>query len=156
MPAGTIGIIGAGAAGSGTAQLSAIAGFDVILVDVSDAAASKGIAKITDSLRRRVARGTITAAEKELVVARIMPSTAYQPHVAGFSRLTGADEEGTVARLRALRHELIDPVVAANGGRLVKNHRRRRVDRVQQRRGRCSLRDRSAEQDGGAKYRCHT
>ena len=40
--------------------------------------------------------------------------------VVGYSRLTGADEEGTVARLRALRHELIDPVIAANNGRLVK------------------------------------
>jgi class 3 adenylate cyclase/pimeloyl-ACP methyl ester carboxylesterase len=40
--------------------------------------------------------------------------------VAGYSRLAGADEEGTVSRLRALRQELIDPVVAANGGRMVK------------------------------------
>jgi adenylate cyclase len=30
-------------------------------------------------------------------------------NIAGFSRLVGADEEGTVARLRALRRELIDP-----------------------------------------------
>jgi TolB-like protein len=37
-----------------------------------------------------------------------------------YSRLAAADEEGTVSRLRALRHELIDPVVAANGGRVVK------------------------------------
>ena len=41
--------------------------------------------------------------------------------VAGYSRLTGADEEGTVSRLRALRHELIDPLVAAHGGRIVKH-----------------------------------
>ncbi len=40
--------------------------------------------------------------------------------VVGYSRLAAADEEGTVSRLRALRHELIDPVVAAHGGRLVK------------------------------------
>jgi TolB-like protein/class 3 adenylate cyclase/Tfp pilus assembly protein PilF len=40
--------------------------------------------------------------------------------VVGYSRLTAADEEGTVARLRALRHELIDPVIAANRGRTVK------------------------------------
>jgi TolB-like protein/class 3 adenylate cyclase/Flp pilus assembly protein TadD len=40
--------------------------------------------------------------------------------VAGYSRLTGADEEGTIARLRALRRELIDPTVAAHGGRIVK------------------------------------
>jgi adenylate cyclase len=40
--------------------------------------------------------------------------------VAGYSRLTGADEEGTIARLRALRLELIDPAITANRGRIVK------------------------------------
>jgi len=38
----------------------------------------------------------------------------------GYSRLMGADEEGTIARLRALRAELIDPSIAKHGGRLVK------------------------------------
>jgi TolB-like protein len=41
--------------------------------------------------------------------------------VAGYSRLTGADEEGTIARLRALRRELIDPTIAAHRGRIVKS-----------------------------------
>jgi len=40
--------------------------------------------------------------------------------VAGYSRLMGADEEGTLGRLRALRAELIDPMIAAHNGRLVK------------------------------------
>jgi adenylate cyclase len=40
--------------------------------------------------------------------------------VVGYSRLTGADEEGTVSRLRALRQELIDPVIAAHSGRTIK------------------------------------
>ena len=40
--------------------------------------------------------------------------------VAGYSRLTGADEEGTLLRLRALRRELIDPAVDAHYGRIVK------------------------------------
>ncbi len=40
--------------------------------------------------------------------------------VVGFSRLSAADEEGTVSRLRALRHELIDPVIAAHNGRTFK------------------------------------
>src|SRR5271169_506118 len=38
--------------------------------------------------------------------------------VAGYSRLTGADEEGTLARIRALRAEVVDPVLAANLGRV--------------------------------------
>ena len=40
--------------------------------------------------------------------------------VVGYSRLAGADEEGTVARIRALRSELIDPAIASNRGRIVK------------------------------------
>jgi len=40
--------------------------------------------------------------------------------IVGYSRLTGTDEEGTLARLRALRGDLIDPTIAAHNGRLVK------------------------------------
>jgi TolB-like protein/class 3 adenylate cyclase len=40
--------------------------------------------------------------------------------VVGFSRMTSADEDGTLSRLRALRSELIDPTVAAHNGRVFK------------------------------------
>jgi TolB-like protein/class 3 adenylate cyclase len=40
--------------------------------------------------------------------------------VAGYSRLMGADEEGTLARLKALRAELVDPTIAEHHGRIVK------------------------------------
>ncbi len=40
--------------------------------------------------------------------------------VAGYSRLIGADEEGTLSRLRSIRTEVIDPAIAAHRGRLVK------------------------------------
>jgi TolB-like protein/class 3 adenylate cyclase len=40
--------------------------------------------------------------------------------VAGYSRLMGADEEGTLERLKALRHELLDPKIAEHRGRIVK------------------------------------
>jgi TolB-like protein len=40
--------------------------------------------------------------------------------VAGYSRLMGADEEGTLERLKALRHELLDPKIAEHKGRIVK------------------------------------
>ena len=40
--------------------------------------------------------------------------------VVGYSRLAGTDEEGTLARLRALRSDLIDPTVATHRGRIVK------------------------------------
>ena len=40
--------------------------------------------------------------------------------VVGYSRLAEADEEGTLARLRALRSDLIDPTIAVHSGRVVK------------------------------------
>ena len=40
--------------------------------------------------------------------------------VAGYSRLIGADEGGTLQALKAIRAELIDPTIAAHDGRLVK------------------------------------
>jgi adenylate cyclase len=40
--------------------------------------------------------------------------------VVGFSRLAGADEDRILARLRALRSDLIDPTIAVHNGRVVK------------------------------------
>ena len=49
--------------------------------------------------------------------------------VAGYSRLMGADEEGTLAALKAIRRELVDPKIAEHRGRIVRDHRRR-LERV--------------------------
>jgi adenylate cyclase len=40
--------------------------------------------------------------------------------VAGFSRLMGIDEEGTLARLKAVRKALVDPAIASHRGGIVK------------------------------------
>ena len=40
--------------------------------------------------------------------------------VAGYSRLMGADEEGTLERLKTLRREVLDPKIADHHGRIVK------------------------------------
>ena len=40
--------------------------------------------------------------------------------VAGYSRLMGRDESGTLAALKALRQEVVDPAIARHGGRIVK------------------------------------
>ena len=42
-----------------------------------------------------------------------------RPDVAGYSRLMGADEEGMFERLKALRHELVDPKIAERHGGIV-------------------------------------
>ena len=40
--------------------------------------------------------------------------------VVGYSRLAGADEDRTLARLRGLRSDLVDPAIEAHHGRVVK------------------------------------
>ncbi len=44
----------------------------------------------------------------------------FAADMVGYSRLAGAEEERTLARLRALRGDLIDPAIAAHHGRVVK------------------------------------
>lgn len=65
---------------------------------------------------RPLARGSALATERvERRLAAILAAD-----VAGYSRLIGADEEGTLARLKGLRRELIDPTIAEHHGRIVK------------------------------------
>ena len=56
--------------------------------------------------------------EKQKVTRRLAAILAAD--VVGYSRLVRADEDGTLARLKALRDELIDPSIARHDGRIVK------------------------------------
>ncbi len=47
----------------------------------------------------------------------------FAADVAGYSKLAGADEERTLARLRALWSDLIAPTIAVHNGRVVKQTR---------------------------------
>ena len=66
--------------------------------------------------------------------------------VAGYSRLIGADEGGTLRALKAIRAELIDPTIAAHNGRLVKTT----GDGLLVCGRRLALRDRGTGRDGRA------
>ncbi len=56
-----VGVIGAGAMGSGIAQTCALAGHEVVLVDVSDAALERGLTNVRTSLDRMARKETISA-----------------------------------------------------------------------------------------------
>ncbi len=62
---------------------------------------SRGISLVTEHVERRLA--AVLAAD-----------------IAGYSRLMGADEEGTLARLKAVRKALVDPTITKHRGRIVK------------------------------------
>jgi 3-hydroxybutyryl-CoA dehydrogenase len=71
----TVGIIGAGTMGNGIAQVCAAAGLKVVMVDISDAALSRGLATVGGSLDRLVKKEKMTAANREAVLARITATT---------------------------------------------------------------------------------
>jgi 3-hydroxybutyryl-CoA dehydrogenase len=73
----TVGIIGAGTMGNGIAQVCAVAGLDVIMVDVNDAAIERGLAQISKSLDRLVKKETLTSQAKEAALQKIKGSTSY-------------------------------------------------------------------------------
>lgn len=77
-PIQTVGIVGAGTMGNGIAQACATRGIQVVMVDISEAAVSKGLATITGSLDRLIKKDKITEADKVAALALITGSTTYE------------------------------------------------------------------------------
>jgi 3-hydroxybutyryl-CoA dehydrogenase len=80
----TVGIVGAGTMGNGIAQAVVVAGLKAVMIDVTDAALAKGMATLTHSMERLVAKGKLDAAVRDAALARVETSTDYQ-------RLASAD-----------------------------------------------------------------
>lgn len=68
-------VIGAGLMGSGIAQVSAQAGYEVVLRDVTDEALARGKGGIEASYEKFVAKGKLEAAQAEAALARITTTT---------------------------------------------------------------------------------
>jgi len=66
-----IGVVGAGTMGNGIAQVCAMAGYQVVMRDITLELAEKGLNTISKSLDRMVKKGTISAEEKEATLSRI-------------------------------------------------------------------------------------
>jgi len=73
-----IGVIGAGQMGNGIAHVAALAGFDVVLLDVSPDQLKAALAVIDKNLTRQVSKGKITEEVKTKTLGRIVPTTEYQ------------------------------------------------------------------------------
>lgn len=71
----TVGIIGAGTMGNGIAQVCAVAGVPVVMVDISDAAVARGVATVGSSLDRLLKKDKLTAADKDAALSRITGTT---------------------------------------------------------------------------------
>ena len=71
MTVQTVGIIGAGQMGNGIAHVFALAGYDVLMTDISQEAMDKALALIDRNLERQVGRGKVDPDAKKAAMARI-------------------------------------------------------------------------------------
>ncbi|MDN3224414.1 3-hydroxybutyryl-CoA dehydrogenase [Pseudomonas nunensis] len=72
-----IGVIGAGTMGNGIAQVCAVAGFDVTLIDISESALQKALATVGKNLDRQVAKASLSEEQKLAALDKIRTSTDY-------------------------------------------------------------------------------
>ena len=71
----TIGIVGAGQMGNGIAHVMSLAGFDVMLNDISEDALTSALDLMQTNMARQVSRGKITDEEQNDAIARIKTTT---------------------------------------------------------------------------------
>jgi 3-hydroxybutyryl-CoA dehydrogenase len=99
MPIKTFMVVGAGQMGGGIAQVAAQAGMQVILNDIKDEFVQKGLAAIGKILERNVAKGKLGAAERDAILARIVPSTSLED-AAGADFVVEAASENMAIKTR--------------------------------------------------------
>ncbi|KAA5603357.1 3-hydroxybutyryl-CoA dehydrogenase [Blastochloris sulfoviridis] len=104
-----IGVIGAGQMGNGIAHVCAVAGYDVVLSDVSEDRVKSGLATITGNMARLVTRGKLTDEERKIALDRIKPSV-------GLARLADCNLviESAVEKEDIKRKILVDLCVVLN------------------------------------------
>ena len=107
-----VGVLGAGMMGQGIAYVSAMAGIEVILKDISQEAAEKGKAYSENLLKKRVERGRMSEEQAQQVLALIKP-TAENSDLSGCDLIIEAVFENM-----ALKHEItkaLEPHLAEGG-----------------------------------------
>lgn len=73
-----IGVVGAGQMGTGIAQVSASAGFDVVMHDIAEERINAAIERIDGNLSRLVERDAMSADEKAAALTRIKPAATFE------------------------------------------------------------------------------
>ena len=92
----TVGVVGAGQMGNGIAHVLAIAGYDVMLNDISDDALAAALKRIEKNMDRQVSRDTISADDRGAALARISTTTALPDLGAADLVIESATERETV------------------------------------------------------------
>ncbi|EWS66440.1 3-hydroxybutyryl-CoA dehydrogenase [Hydrogenophaga sp. T4] len=95
-------VIGAGTMGNGIAQVCALAGLEVTLIDVAPAALDRGRSTIEKNLQRQMTKGVISEVERATALSRI--STTTDSSTTSKSDLViEAATEDVILKLRLLR-----------------------------------------------------
>ena len=97
-----VGVVGAGTMGSGIAQACAVAGIDVVMVDVAQAAVERGLATIGASLERLHKKDKISDDARTSALARVRGGTDYA-ELAGAGLVVEAATESLELKLRILK-----------------------------------------------------
>ncbi|RMH82445.1 3-hydroxyacyl-CoA dehydrogenase [Pseudomonas sp. AOB-7] len=112
-----VGVLGAGMMGAGIAYVSAAAGIEVVLKDLSVEAAEKGKAYSAKLLDKKVSKGHMTAEKRDAFLARIKP-TASEADFAGCDLIIEAvfEDRELKAKVTAAAEAaaLADAVIASN------------------------------------------
>ncbi len=93
-----VAVIGAGQMGAGIAQVSAGAGYHVLLSDIDLARAEAGKASIAKSLDRLVTKEKMTSGDADALLARIEPVASYEPMAGADLVIEAATEREDVKR----------------------------------------------------------
>ena len=94
----TVGVIGAGQMGGGIAQVSALAGYGVVIYDLSQERVEAGIAAIGAHMARQVSGGKITADAREAALSRISGSSDVAALGVADLVIEAATEDETIKR----------------------------------------------------------
>jgi 3-hydroxybutyryl-CoA dehydrogenase len=94
----TVAIIGSGQMGCGIAQTAALAGFDVLLNDISAERVEKGVATISGNMSRAVASGKLTEDARAAALPRIRPAAAMEDLAAADLVIEAATEDEATKR----------------------------------------------------------
>ena len=87
----TVFVVGAGLMGAGIAAQSALAGYPVLLEDISEQLAAQGLARALRAIDHAVSRGEIDPGRRHAALARLTPTVGL-PAAAGCLR--AGDEQG--------------------------------------------------------------
>jgi 3-hydroxybutyryl-CoA dehydrogenase len=107
-------VVGAGQMGAGIAQVAAVAGYDVTLVDVAPAQLDRARTGIERSLAKLVSKGSVDAAAAEAALARVVP--AAEPVAADLAIEAATEDVALKERIFASLDEAAGPdaVLATN------------------------------------------